>query len=332
MVAAGNDNLFRRLCGAIGRPGLAEEARFRSNPERVVNRRELIPILTDIFRTVPMAVWAERLDQAGIPNSPIQTLDRVVSDAQTAALGIIQQWAGSPALSLVGLPVSFDGARPAFAKTAPRLGEDNTESCRSGSMSFRRRSLFAVPLGVALASCATVAPPQPATGTRVAEAREDSSHRFIMFIGPKTQHAPPFLGVPETNFYCLRSFVDRRTDETAHQLYVTDSYFGAERGWNAARDNAGSPLPFIAIGHDEISCDAGCSYVEEFAAELPESALRASPDGFAVTFSSRSGDEKTIAIPAQRVTAQLTAIDAKRGPMQPAVAGSAPGANRSAAH
>jgi crotonobetainyl-CoA:carnitine CoA-transferase CaiB-like acyl-CoA transferase len=128
MVAAGNDNLFRRLCAAIGRPGLAEEARFRTNAERVLNRRELVPILSDLFRTAPMAVWAERLDAAGIPNSPIQTLDRVVTDAQTAALGIIQQWAGSPTLSLVGLPMSFDGARPAFAKTAPRLGEDNAET------------------------------------------------------------------------------------------------------------------------------------------------------------------------------------------------------------
>jgi len=128
MVAAGNDNLFRRLCLAIGRPGLAEEARFRTNAERVVNRRELVPILTDILRTAPMAVWAERLDNAGIPNSPIQTLDKVVNDAQTAALGMLQRWAGSPALSLVGLPLSFDGARPAFAKTAPGLGEDNVDA------------------------------------------------------------------------------------------------------------------------------------------------------------------------------------------------------------
>jgi crotonobetainyl-CoA:carnitine CoA-transferase CaiB-like acyl-CoA transferase len=128
MVAAGNDNLFRRLCAALGRPGLAEEARFRTNAERVVNRRELIPILSDLFRTAPIAVWSERLDSAGIPYSPIQTIDQVVSDAQTAALGIIQQWSGSPALSLVGLPLSFDGARPAFAKTAPGLGEDNADA------------------------------------------------------------------------------------------------------------------------------------------------------------------------------------------------------------
>src|SRR5438132_342354 len=127
MVAAGNDNLFRRLCAAIDRPGLAEDPRFRTNGDRVVNRRSLIPILADIFAAAPVAAWVAKLDAAGIPNSPIQTLDQVVADAQTAALGIIQQWPGSPALSLVGLPLSFDGARPSFATPAPKLGEGNAE-------------------------------------------------------------------------------------------------------------------------------------------------------------------------------------------------------------
>lgn len=124
MVAAGNDNLFRRLCTAIGRPGLAEDSRFRTNSDRVVNRRTLIPILSDLFATQPLAVWAARLDAAGIPNGPIQTVDQVVVDPQTAALGIIQQLSS---ISLVGLPLSFGGSRPPFAKLAPRLGEDNPE-------------------------------------------------------------------------------------------------------------------------------------------------------------------------------------------------------------
>jgi crotonobetainyl-CoA:carnitine CoA-transferase CaiB-like acyl-CoA transferase len=133
MVAAGNDNLFRRLCSALARPGLAEDARFRTNPDRVVHRRELVPVLSDIFKAEPIAVWAERLDGAGIPYAPIQTLDQVVHDPQTAALGIIQNWPGTPPLSLVGLPLSFDGARPPFAKLAPHLGEDNSELlARSG--------------------------------------------------------------------------------------------------------------------------------------------------------------------------------------------------------
>ena len=200
-------------------------------------------------------------------------------------------------------------------------------------MTWRQRGFLAIFLGMALTSCAQLAPRQADSGVLVTEAREDLSHRFILFIGPKAQHAPPFLDIPETNFYCLRSFVDRRTGETAHQLYVTDSYLGAERGWNAAHDSAGAPLTFVAIGHDEITCDAGCSYVEEFAANLPESVLRASPDGLAITFSSRSGDKKTIVVPGDRIIAQLAVIDATRSSALPAAESDQPvAAERLVAH
>jgi len=200
-------------------------------------------------------------------------------------------------------------------------------------MTCHGRGFLAVSLGVALTSCAQLAPRQPAAGALVVEAREDPSQRFIGLIGAKAQHSPRFLDIPETNFYCLRSFVDRRTGETAHQLYVTDSYFGAERGWNAARDSAGAPLAFVPIGRDEISCNPGCSYAEEFAANLPESALRESPDGLAVTFLSASGVEKTIFVSSERITAQLAAIDARRHPAPSAAARAQPiAAGRSATH
>lgn len=128
MVAAGNDNLFRRLCDAVERPALAEDQRFRTNKDRVVNRTALIAILDDIFAAQPIAVWEKRLDAAGIPNGPMHTIDQVVADPQTAALAMIQQHSPSAAaapLSLVGLPLSFDGVRPPFAKAAPALGENN---------------------------------------------------------------------------------------------------------------------------------------------------------------------------------------------------------------
>ena len=124
MVAAGNDNLFRRLAGALDRPDLADDPRFRSNPDRVVHRAELVPLLAAIFATKPVAHWADLLERAGIPNGPLHTLDQVVADPQTLALGMIQRRAGC-ALGLVGLPLSFDGIRPPFAKAAPALGEDN---------------------------------------------------------------------------------------------------------------------------------------------------------------------------------------------------------------
>lgn len=126
MVAAGNDNLFRRLAAVLDQPGLAEDPRFHSNKDRVVNRKELIAILSDIFVSKPRAEWARLLDAQGIPNGPINTLDQVIADAQTQALGIIQTMPGSE-LGLVGLPLSFDGARPAFERAGPALGEDNVK-------------------------------------------------------------------------------------------------------------------------------------------------------------------------------------------------------------
>jgi hypothetical protein len=186
------------------------------------------------------------------------------------------------------------------------------------------RGLFAASLGAALTACTQPAPGPP-TGRPAIVATEDLSAGYIGFIGPKAQHAPPFLDTPGTNFYCLRSFLDRRTGEATHQLYVSDSYSGAERGWNAARDSKGAHLPFVPVSRDEITCETGCSYVEEFAATLPESELRAKPDGLAVTFAALSGDEKIIRISGERITVQLAAVDARRNPPQPIAAfGAAP--------
>jgi crotonobetainyl-CoA:carnitine CoA-transferase CaiB-like acyl-CoA transferase len=122
MVAAGNDNLFRRLAAALGRPSLAEDPRFTTNGDRVVNRSALVAVLGDIFKAETVAHWAALLEGAGIPNGPINQMDQVVADPQTRALGQIQRQGN---LSLVGLPLSFDGERPAFTKRAPALGEDN---------------------------------------------------------------------------------------------------------------------------------------------------------------------------------------------------------------
>jgi crotonobetainyl-CoA:carnitine CoA-transferase CaiB-like acyl-CoA transferase len=126
MVLAGNDGLFRRMCDAIGRPELATDERFRSNSDRVVNRAALIPILQDVLAGMTTAALRAKLDAVGVPNGPIQTVDQVVADPQTAALEIIQA-SRDGILKLVGMPLSFDGARPPFEKRAPALGEHNEE-------------------------------------------------------------------------------------------------------------------------------------------------------------------------------------------------------------
>ncbi len=126
MILAGNDNLFQRLCQALACPQLAGDERFRTNSARVINRDTLIPLLQEILTHQPTDWWRTKLDAVGVPNGPIQTVDQVVADPQTAALGIIQETANS-ALRLIGMPLSFDGTRPPFRRRAPKLGEHNGE-------------------------------------------------------------------------------------------------------------------------------------------------------------------------------------------------------------
>jgi len=160
--------------------------------------------------------------------------------------------------------------------------------------------LLALALLIALGGCGTLsttAPPVAAPASEVTRTAEQDG-RFIAFVGPRRQHAEPFLGVPSTNFYALRSWVD--------------SYAGAERKWNAARDGEGRELRFVEISRNEITCEGGCSYAEEFAAALPEALLRASPDGLAVNFTTASGLQKLIAVSGELIQKQLAAVDAAR--------------------
>src|SRR6185295_8717032 len=88
------------------------------------NRRLLIPMLEEIFRTKPTTDWLARLDAAGVPAAPIENVAQVVASPQTAALGILQH-APDLDMRVVGLPLEFDGKRPPYRVSAPTLGQHN---------------------------------------------------------------------------------------------------------------------------------------------------------------------------------------------------------------
>jgi crotonobetainyl-CoA:carnitine CoA-transferase CaiB-like acyl-CoA transferase len=126
VIAAGNDKLFAALARALGHPEWVEDQRFRSNPERVRNKDVLYRWIEDLIATRSSKEWAAILDAAGVPNAPMQTIAEVLEHAQTKALGMLQH---SPRgdITLLGLPMSFDGARPAFRQSPPELGAHTTE-------------------------------------------------------------------------------------------------------------------------------------------------------------------------------------------------------------
>jgi crotonobetainyl-CoA:carnitine CoA-transferase CaiB-like acyl-CoA transferase len=122
MIAAGNDSLFRKLCGALGLSELAASPDFANNEGRVRNRNRLIERIdaTTVGHTVEALV--KILDEAGVPNSPLLTVDQVARHPQAAAVEMFAPCEDDD-LRLAGIPLMLDGIRPRSRTRAPKLGE-----------------------------------------------------------------------------------------------------------------------------------------------------------------------------------------------------------------
>jgi crotonobetainyl-CoA:carnitine CoA-transferase CaiB-like acyl-CoA transferase len=120
IIAVGNDRQFERLCEIIGRPELAQDERFRTNPDRVVNRAVLIPLLEEALRGRERERLSEALENAGIPAGPINDVAQVFADPQVVARGLQLDLGGLPGLAS---PIVIDGTRQVSDLPSPRLGE-----------------------------------------------------------------------------------------------------------------------------------------------------------------------------------------------------------------
>ncbi|MCA8274470.1 CoA transferase [Burkholderia sp. AU30280] len=122
IVAVGNDGQFRKFVEAGGRPGLADDERFATNPARVRHRDTLVPILAEMVKTRGKADWIGALEAAGVPCGPINDLDEVFDNEQVVARGMqvsLPHPCGADA-KLVRNPIRMS-ATPPEARTAPPL-------------------------------------------------------------------------------------------------------------------------------------------------------------------------------------------------------------------
>ena len=131
VVAAGSDGLFRRLAQALGHPEWSDDARFSTNPKRVEHQGALYALIEAEMLSRVKAEWTALLEAAGIPCAPVQDVGEMIAHEQTRALGLMQPVPDS-AMNFVGLPLSFDGVRPAIRSRPPSLGEHTGQIFNSG--------------------------------------------------------------------------------------------------------------------------------------------------------------------------------------------------------
>ena len=124
IVAVGNDRQFGKLAELCGHPEWTTDERFSTNAARVGNRAEMVRLVGECIRQKPAAEWFEKLDAAGIPAGPINTISEALADVQAQHRHMIRTMAGMP---LIGSPMRIDGDRTDSDLPPPALGEHTAE-------------------------------------------------------------------------------------------------------------------------------------------------------------------------------------------------------------
>lgn len=139
VVAAANNRLFAKLAHVLDRPEWAADPRYASNAGRVDHKDEVIAAIGAVMARHPSAHWAPLFNAAGVPFAPINDIASLLTDPQVAALGMLQTMPGLD-IPTIGLPISFDGIRPAMRTPAPRVEPPATDAQWEASRPTKRET------------------------------------------------------------------------------------------------------------------------------------------------------------------------------------------------
>ncbi|MDN3986573.1 CaiB/BaiF CoA transferase family protein [Zwartia vadi] len=140
MLGVGNDAQWRRFCGAIQSEALMNDPRFITNAARVSNFNETVQTVGKIMRTRSTDEWLDLLRSAGVPCSPINTLDQALEHPQVQSRSLFVE-TDHPVLGPmknVGYPVKFNNQPRQASRHAPLLGEHTKEVLTEMGLSHER--------------------------------------------------------------------------------------------------------------------------------------------------------------------------------------------------
>lgn len=124
-VGGANQSNWLRLLEVVGAQDLAEDPRFATPGERLVNREPLAELLNARFRTRPSAEWLEKLEAVGCPAGPVLDVVEMQADPQALAREMVVELDHPTVgpMRTLGLPIKLSRTPGAVLSPAPRLGE-----------------------------------------------------------------------------------------------------------------------------------------------------------------------------------------------------------------
>jgi crotonobetainyl-CoA:carnitine CoA-transferase CaiB-like acyl-CoA transferase len=129
ILAVGNDGQFGKFCGVVGLDALAKNPDFATNSARVANRAALREHMVAALAAFTRDEVLAKLEAAGVPASPINTIGQMFEDPQAVARGMrmdLDDGHGN-ALPSVRAPIMMSETPLAYSRPSPRLGEHTDE-------------------------------------------------------------------------------------------------------------------------------------------------------------------------------------------------------------
>lgn len=129
VIAAGNDKLWGEVCEAVGMPELKNDERFKIQPLRARNQRQLAEILQGVFSTRTAEQWLGEFDRRGVPCAPINTFAEILTDPHVQHMGWVTDLTlpNGVATKTVGFPIGMSCHTFRIFRPPPKLGEHNQE-------------------------------------------------------------------------------------------------------------------------------------------------------------------------------------------------------------
>lgn len=130
IIAAGNDNQFRKLCDIADITTIATEPMFATNAARVVNRQAVVDIVSEALKKKPRAHWLAECEKVGVPSGPVNNLEQVFGDTHVqhrgAEVRMPHPLAGAGHVSLIANPLKLSET-PVQYRHAPPIRNQHEE-------------------------------------------------------------------------------------------------------------------------------------------------------------------------------------------------------------
>jgi crotonobetainyl-CoA:carnitine CoA-transferase CaiB-like acyl-CoA transferase len=137
MVGVANDNLWRKFCVIADLGDIADDPKFRTNADRVAHRAETVTRVQAVLSQKTVAFWYQKLSEAGVPCSPIYTLEQLLSHPHTSSTGIVLDYDhpnGGP-MKAVAQPFVLDEAIRTAGSPPPLLGQHTDDVLQEAGLS-----------------------------------------------------------------------------------------------------------------------------------------------------------------------------------------------------